>query len=52
MIKQQLGKSLEMAKVLQCKMDLAFEKSDLPESPNMEFIIRLTFELRERFYQN
>jgi len=26
--------------------------SDLPEKPKIEFINELTFELRDRFYQN
>ena len=43
---------LEMAKELQNEMDLVFENSDLLEKPNIEFINKLAFELRERFYQN
>lgn len=43
---------LEMAKELQNEMDLVFENSDLPEKPNIEFINKLTFELRDKFYQN
>jgi hypothetical protein len=43
---------LEMAKELRNKMDLVFENSKLPEKPNIEFINNLTFELRDKFYQN
>lgn len=43
---------LERAKKLQNEMILAFENSDLPENPDNDFISKLTFELRDKFYQN
>ncbi len=41
---------LIMAKQKQLEMELAFENSDLPESPDLKMINELTFKLRDRFY--
>ena len=41
---------LEMAEEKQSIMDLAFEKSDLPEHPNLDYIGETTFKLREKLY--
>lgn len=43
---------LLMAKQKQLEMELAFENSDLPESPNLGMINDLTFRLRNQFYTN
>lgn len=42
---------LKMAEEKQWKMEIAFENSDLPESPNLEYIRDLTFRLREKYYE-
>lgn len=41
---------LNLAKQKQNEMEIAFEKSDLPEKPDFEYINQITFELREKFY--
>lgn len=41
---------LKMAEKLQLKMDKAFENSNLPDTPNIQYINELTYKLRERFY--
>jgi hypothetical protein len=41
---------LALAKEKQKEMEAAFEASDLPETPNVEWIKTLTFQLREQFY--
>ena len=41
---------LEMANKKQEEMELAFENSTLPDTPNLELIEELTVRLRERFY--
>lgn len=42
---------LSMAQELQKEMELVFASSTLPEKPDMEFINRLTFQIRNKFYQ-
>jgi hypothetical protein len=42
---------LALAKEKQKEMEAAFEASDLRETPNMEWIKKLTFRLREQFYK-
>ena len=41
---------LQMAEEKQAEMELAFENSRLPDTPNREKIDALTYQLRERFY--
>jgi len=41
---------MEMANVKQKEMELAFQKSSLPGKPDVEYLSRIAFELRERFY--
>lgn len=43
---------LKMANEKQRKMEAAFEKSDLPENPNLDYIRELTFKLREEYYDS
>lgn len=43
---------LLMAKERQNEMDRVFENSDLPQKPNSKTISELTFELRNKFYQD
>ncbi len=43
---------LKMAKQLQIEMERAFENSVLPENPNLEIINELTYQVRDRFYNN
>lgn len=42
---------LKMAAQKQTELEIAFEHSTLPESPNVAFIQDLTFRLREQFYE-
>ncbi|MEE9336894.1 MAG: nucleotidyltransferase domain-containing protein [Methylococcaceae bacterium] len=41
---------LVMAQEKQLEMELAFENSDLPQSPDLEMINNLTYQLRNKFY--
>ncbi len=41
---------LVMAQEKQLEMELAFENSDLPQSPDLEIINNLTYQLRNKFY--
>jgi hypothetical protein len=41
---------LEKAESLMKKMDSLFDSSDLPETPDIEFIKNLQFEVRRNFY--
>lgn len=43
---------LLIADTLQKEMEVVFENSDLPEKPNLEYINKLAFQLRNRFYEN
>lgn len=43
---------LEMAKEKQQRMDIAFEKSDLPDLPDIAYIKETTFLLRQQFYDS
>lgn len=43
---------LELSKEKQLQMEKAFEISDLPEKPDLDYIQQLTFELREKYYEN
>lgn len=43
---------LLMADQKQTEMELAFEKSDLPASPNKQLINELTYKLRNKFYKD
>lgn len=42
---------IHMAQALQNEMTLAFQNSNLPEKPDLEFINHFAFELRNKFYQ-
>ena len=42
---------LNMAKEKQIKMESAFENSDLPKNPNLDYIKEITFKLREKYYE-
>ncbi len=42
---------LEMSDRLQEEMEIAFEKSSLPNTPNREYINEMTYILREKFYE-
>jgi len=42
---------LNMAKEKQIKMEIAFENSDLPKNPNLDYIKEITFKLREKYYE-
>lgn len=42
---------LQLAEEKQAEMELEFEKSDLPNQPNVELINQLLFKLREKFYE-
>ena len=43
---------LQMAEQKQHEMEQAFRYSDLPEIPNMELINQMTYNIRDRFYNN
>jgi len=43
---------IELSNELRIKMEQAFEKSDLLEKPNTDYLKQLTFELRKSFYDN
>ena len=40
-----------MAKEKQNEMERVFEKSELPEKPNIELINELTYKMRNKFYK-
>lgn len=42
---------LKMAEEKKRKMEIAFDDSGLPESPNLEYIREMTFRLREKYYE-
>lgn len=48
----QYDQLLTLAKQKQAEMELAFEASDLPESPDLELINQLLVKFRENFYLN
>lgn len=43
---------LDLAKQKQQEMEEAFLKSDLPEKPDLALINKMTYKIREEFYQN
>lgn len=43
---------LTMANEKQTEMEIAFEKSSLPDKPNLDLINDLTFRLRDKFYKD
>jgi len=43
---------LKLANQKQDEMEVAFEKSKLPDRPNLELIRNLTYKLREKFYSS
>lgn len=42
---------LQMSDKLQAEMEVAFENSSLPDTPNRDYINEMTYILRERFYE-
>jgi hypothetical protein len=43
---------LKMADEKQVEMELAFEKSELPDEPDLAMINNLTYRLRDKFYKD
>ncbi len=50
--KFEYGELLKMAGLKQTEMELAFERSSLPDRPNLELINELTYRLRDKFYKD